>query len=187
MPMRIPCVILLGLCGPLAMSADPERQLRVVPSKSVPAIESVSVYRLVDGKREIVAELSNFEKQMSLPSDGPFIIIGRPKTGIPITLADEVTVKAGTTFDLKLSNVIGSVEVFGDNFPRAEKIVLTQERDPGPGEKGHVPVQEVKDYRTEMAAPPGFYAVWIVPANGARAQRVADRIRIQASKSVRVE
>jgi hypothetical protein len=121
-----------------------------------------------------------------LHADGPYEVFVKPKGGIPFKVAEKVSVKAGQTHELKLADLIGSVEVFGDNFPRADKIVLTDERDPGPGEKGHEAVQIATEYRVEMAAPPGFYAVWIVPANGAKAQRVVDRVRVQAGKSVRV-
>jgi hypothetical protein len=87
---------------------------------------------------------------------------------------------------LKIADVLGAVEVFGENFPRADKVVLTDVKDPGPGEKGHVPVQVATEYRVDMLVPPGTYAVWVVPANGARAQRVEDNVRVQAGRSVRV-
>ena len=59
-------------------------------------------------------------------------------------------------------------------------------RDPGPGEKGHTAIQTASDYRVEMAVPAGTYAVWVVPANGAKAQRVDDSVRVQAGRSVKV-
>jgi hypothetical protein len=177
---------LIGFFGTTLLAADGDRQLQVVPSKAIPTIESVAVYRTKNGKRETVAELSKFDKPQTLPDDGPFEVFAKPKGGVPIKIAEKVSVKSGQTHELKLGELIGSVEVFGDNFPRADKIVLTDERDPGPGEKGHVPVQVATDYRVEMAVSPGFCAVWVIPANGAKAQRVVDRVRVMAGKSVRV-
>jgi len=186
MHMKFAWVISIGLSSATLLAADGERRLQVVSSKAIPTIESVAVYRTKDGKREAVAELSKFDKPQALPDDGPYEIFAKPKGGVPINIAEKVSVKSGQTHELKLGDLIGSVEVFGDSFPRAEKIVLTDERDAGPGEKGHVPVQVATDYRVEMAVPPGFYAVWVIPANGAKAQRVVDSVRAMAGKSVRV-
>jgi hypothetical protein len=145
------------------------------------------VYRAKDGKREAVGTpLTKFDKPLELPDDGPFEVWVKPKAGVEVKVLDKLAVKAGQTHELKLGDVLGTVEVFGDDFPRADKIVLTDTRDPGPGEKGHVALQVAKDYRVEMCVPPGTYAVWVVPANGAKAQRVEDNVRVQAGRSVRV-
>lgn len=68
----------------------------------------------------------------------------------------------------------------------ADKLVLTATDDPGPGEKGHVPVQVGADYRVGMAVPEGVYAVWVVPANGARPRKAEDRARVHAGRTTRV-
>ncbi|HEV3383816.1 MAG TPA: hypothetical protein VG097_03320 [Gemmata sp.] len=183
---KIVCVTFIGLIGTTLSARDGDRQLKIIGSKAIPAIESITVYQTKNGKRESVAELSKLDKPHALPEDGPYEIFAKPTGGIPIKIAEKVSVKSGQTHELKLGDLIGSVEVFGDNFPRADKIVLTDERDPGPGEKGHVPVQIAKDYRVEMAAPPGFYSVWVIPANGAKAQRVVDSVRVMGGKLVRV-
>jgi hypothetical protein len=180
----VPVVCLAS--APVALAADNDRLLKVSTQRSLPAIESVTVYQTKDGKREAVGDaLTNFEKTKPLPSDGPFEVWVKPKNGIAVKVADKLTVKAGT-HELKLGDLLGVVEVFGDNFPRADKVVLTDTRDPGPGEKGHVAIQWVSDYRIDMAIPPGTYAVWVVPANGAKAQRVEDNVRVQAGRSVKV-
>lgn len=169
-----------------ATAADGDRFLKVSTQRGLPTIESVSVYQTAGGKRvEVGKPLTNFEKAMPLPGDGPFEVWAKPKQGVAVKVADRLTVKTGT-HELKLGELLGVVEVFGDNLPRAEKIVLTDVRDPGPGEKGHVAVQWVSDYRTDMAVQPGTYAVWVVPANGARAQKVEDNVRVQAGRSVKV-
>ena len=69
---------------------------------------------------------------------------------------------------------------------KADRVVVTATDDPGPDEKGHTPVQVGGDYRVEMPVPEGFYAVWVVPANGARARRVADRVRVLPGRTTRV-
>ena len=177
---------ILGLLSSTISAADGDRQLQVISSRAVPQIESITVYQKKNGKWESVCELSKFDKPCLLTDEGPYEVFAKPKGGIPIKIVEGLTVKAGQKHELKLAEVMGSVEVFGDNFPRADRIVLTDERDPGPGEKGHVPIQAATEYRVDMAAPPGFYAVWVVPANGARAQRVVERVRVLAGKSVRV-
>jgi hypothetical protein len=184
--MRGACVLVVLFAG-AAGAADTDRWLKVSTQRGVPAVESVSVYRTTDGKREEIGKaLTNFEKVKPLPDDGPFEVWAKPKDGIAVKVLDKLAVKAGQTHELNLGDVLGSVEVVGDNFPRADKIVLTDTRDPGPGEKGHVAIQVAKDYRTEMAVPPGTYAVWVVPANGAKPQRVEENVRVQAGRSVRV-
>lgn len=182
--MRAASVVTLLIAG--AAAAADERQLKVAVARGLPALEVVTVFRATDAKREPVAEQTKFDKALELPSDGPFEVWVKFKGGIAVKVPDPVTVKAGTTHDLKLGDLFGTVEVFGDNFPRADKIVLTDVRDPGPGEKGHVAIQTAADYRAEMAVPPGTYAVWVVPANGARAQKVEENVRVQAGRSVRV-
>jgi hypothetical protein len=184
--MRGLCVLGALFVGAVS-AADGDRLLKVSTQRGLPAVESVTVYRARGDKREVVGEkLTNFDKGKPLPDDGPFEVWVKPKDGIAVRVLEKLTVKGGQTHELKLGDVLGTVEVFGDNFPRAEKIVLTDTRDPGPGEKGHVAVQVAKDYRTEMMARPGTYAVWVVPANGAKAQRVEDNVRVQAGRNVRV-
>jgi hypothetical protein len=179
-------LVILGFIGASVSATDADSQLKVVISRAIPAIESITVYQKNEEMRKSVCEVSKFDKPCILPNEGPFEVLVKPKGGIPIKVAENLTVKSGQIHELKLGELIGSVEVFGDNFPRADKIVLTDERDPGPGEKGHVAVQVATEYRIDMAAPPGFYAVWAVPANGAKAQRIVERVRVMAGKSVRV-
>ncbi len=179
-------VAIIGLIGTATSAADSDRLLQVVTSRAAPAIESITLYQTRGEKRQMVGEISRFDRAFVLPDDGPFEVFAKPKGGLSIKMIDKLTVKSGQTHELKLADFIGAVEVLGDNFPRADKIVLTDERDPGPGEKGHIPVQVAAEYRIEMSVPPGFYSVWVVPTNGARAQRVVDSVRALAGKTVRV-
>jgi hypothetical protein len=183
--MRGACILAVLVVG-TATAADGDRQLKVHPARGLPPIESVTVYQTKDGTRQSIAEAKKFDKTLVLPGEGPFEVWMKPKGGLAIRVLDKLTVKAGETHDLKLGDLVGTIEVFGDNFPRAEKIVLTDTRDAGPGEKGHVAVQTAKDYREAMAVPPGTYAVWVVPANGAKPQRVEDNVRVLAGRSTRV-
>jgi hypothetical protein len=182
--------VLAAAFGLLALSAssadDGERHFKVILPRGLGVIESVTVYQTKDGKREPVAEIKKFDKPVELPNDGPFEVFVKPKSGIAVRAIEKLTVKASKTHEFKIGNVLGAVEVVGDDLPRAEKIVLTDVKDPGPGEKGHVAVQVASDYRVDMLAPPGAYAVWVVPANGAKAQRVVDNVRVQAGRNVRV-
>lgn len=170
-----------GVCA-----ADGERQLKVAAARGLPAPETVTVFRAADAKREPVAKATTFDKTLALPDDGPFEVWVKFKGGIAVKALDKLTVKADTTHDMKLGDLFGAVEVFGDDFPRADKVVLTDVRDPGPGEKGHVAIQTAGDYRIEMCVPPGVYAVWVIPANGARAQKVEANVRVQAGRNARV-
>lgn len=167
-------------------AADDDRQLKVTLARGIGTIESVTVYQTKDGKRESIATLSKFDKPVALPNDGPFEVFVKPKAGNPVRALEKLTVKSGETHDLKIGELLGAVEVVGDDFPRAEKVVLTDVRDPGPGEKGHVALQVATDYRVDMMVRPGAYAVWVVPINGARAQRVVENVRVLAGRSVRV-
>lgn len=160
--------------------------LKVHTARGLPAVETVSVYYQKDGKRTSAGELTKLDAALTLPSEGPFEVWVKPKGGVSVKAIDGLKVAAGKTHDVKLGEIFGVVEVFGDNFPRADKVVVTDVRDSGPGEKGHVAVQVASDYRTEMLVPVGTYAVWVVPANGAKAQRVEDNVRIQAGRSSRV-
>lgn len=178
--------VLAALFAGAAVAADPDRALKVTTQRGVPPVESVAVYQTKNGTRAAVIERGELAKALALPNDGPFEVWAKPKTGRAVKLLDKLEVKAGAPHELKLGTLLGSVEVFGDNFPRAAKVVVTDTRDPGPGEKGHVAVQEAPDYRVDMAVPAGTYAVWVVPANGAKAQRVEDNVRVQAGRGTRV-
>ena len=179
-------VVLALLATGGSVAADGERQLKVAAARGLPAAEAVTVFRAADATREPVAKAATFDKALTLPDDGPFEVWVTFKGGIAVKALDKLTVKPGTTHDLKLGDLFGAVEVFGDDFPRADKVVLTDVRDPGPGEKGHVAIQSAADYRVGMCVRPGVYAVWVVPANGARPQNVEANVRVQAGRSVRV-
>jgi hypothetical protein len=174
-----------GLVVAVAAAADEPWYAQVVETKLF-AVESVTFTERPKDGRARTHTLKAFGKPTTVASEGTFEVFVTPKGGLPVRVAEKLTVKAGDVYTLRLGDLLGSVEVFGDNFPRAAKVVLTDVKDDGPGEKGHVAVQEAKEYRVEMAAPPGTYAVWVVPDNGAKPQRVVDSVRVQAGRSTRV-
>ena len=188
---RVALLILFGLASGAA-AADDDRTLTVSTSRALPKIDAVSVYRAGEvkpGKErpKPVLTATKLGEPLALPGDGPFDVYVRPRGQIEVLAAANLTVKAGKPHELKLAELLGTIQVFqNDDSPRLGKIVLTAQDDPGPDEKGHVPVQVGTEYREELVVPEGFYAVWVVPGNGARAQRIVERIRVLAGRNVRV-
>ena len=189
-----PLAILFAIAIPCT-AADNNRTLVVVSAKSLPAFESVSVYRSADMKsgkeKPKPLKVLKFEKGLAdvkfVLGTEPVHVFVKPKDGSEVAIAEKLVVKPGEDVQLKLMNVLGVVEVFQkDGFAKVDRIVLTTPDDSGPDEKGHVAIQSGSDYRVEMPVPEGFYAVWLVPANGARAIRIEDRIRVLPGKIVRI-
>lgn len=139
------------------------------------------------GKKDhkAVATVTNFAKPVKLPDAGPFDVYFTSKRGQPVAVVSKWSPKPGMQ-PLALSDHLGTVFVRGDDLPRASAVVVTTTTDPGPGEKGHVAVQKASDYKEDMVVPPGTYAVWVVPFNGAKALRVADNIRVLAGRETKV-
>lgn len=170
--------------------AAPDRTLSVTAPKGFPAIDAVTVYRAADVKpgtpRPKPLLTAKPDAAVKLPDGGPFAVFVRPTGGIEVPAADNLTVQVGDTLTLKLGDAFATVEVIQGDLPRAARVVVTDPLDPGPDEKGHAPVQTAADYRTEMLVPGGTYAVWVVPANGARARRIEDRLRVLPGRHVRI-
>ena len=187
--------LLFALSIPATATHD-DCTLVVVPAKSLPAFESVSIYRsadIVPGKAKpkplVVIEFkkgSTEPVKRSLGAEAVHVF-AKPKDGIEVPLAASLTLKPGEEVKLKLADLLGVVEVFQkDGFPKVDRIVLTAPDDSGPDEKGHVAIQTGSDYRVEMPVPEGFYSVWLVPSNGARASRIEDRLRVLPGKIIRL-
>ncbi|WP_439628536.1 hypothetical protein [Gemmata sp.] len=168
-----------------ALAADETLTIQVVETKLF-AVESLTLREPTKAGKEKTHTVTAFGKPNTIRGEGPFEVFVKPKGGIPVRVAEKLRIEASGVHKFEIADLLGSVEVFGDNFPRAAKVVLTDVKDDGPGEKGHVAVQEAKEYRVEMAAPPGTYAVWVVPDNGAKPQRVVDNVRVHAGRSTRV-
>lgn len=177
----------LLLCLSPAVASEPH--LIVVAGRVVPKGGTVIV--VTAGKpgpgekdHKAVATLTDFEKTAALTWNTTFDLYFKPKRGLTVKMA------AGwepSDKPVALSDHLGTVFVRGDELPRADSVVVTSTTDPGPGEKGHVAIQKAGDYKEDMVVPPGTYAVWVVPFNGAKAQRVADNIRVLAGREVKVE
>jgi hypothetical protein len=185
--------MLLAAMSPTVGTND-ESSVRILDSKSLPVFESVSIYRardFVPGKSKPLSE-AKFDKDrakaLTVPLGSEAVhIYAKPKDGIAVLIGERFTPKPGTSTELKLDSVLGVLDVFQmDGFQKVDRIVVTSPDDPGPDEEGHVPVQIGSDYRVEMSVPDGFYAVWLVPANGVRSIRIEDRVRVLPGKIVRV-
>lgn len=175
-----------------AARADEPARLTVVPAKTQPAVEAVVLYKggaVKPGQPRPKAVLvADLKAPVVLPGGGPFDVYVRPKGGVEVLVAAGLRAEAGKTHAIKLADKLGVIDVFRrDDSPRVGKIVVTDPFDAGPDEKGHVAVQTAPDFRVEMLVPEGDYAVWVVPENGARAVRVADRVRVLSGRIVRVE
>ena len=120
-----------------------------------------------------------------LPGDGPFDIWFVPKDGKAVKAVAGFKPKDGVN-DIKLNDHLGVISFRGEGQPRGT-LIVTPYDDEGPETKKHVAVQAAGDTRAEMAVPPGDYAVWIVPASGARARRVADKVRVLAGKTATID
>lgn len=189
MVMRAAGVLLLIATTVSAAGAD--HQLTVTPSKALPKIDAVLVYdadAVKPGKaRPKPVAMGKPGEAIALPGAGPFDVYVRPSGQHEVRAAAMINASPGQPKELKLGEVFGTLQVFqNDNSPRLGSIVLTDPFDAGPDEKGHIPIQIGTDYREELVVPEGFYAVWLVPGNGARAQRIAERVRVLPGKNVRV-
>lgn len=175
-----------------AARADEPARVVVVGSKALPPVEAAIVYKAGAVKpgqpRPKPLAAVPLDTPTKLPGDGPFDIYARPKGGTEVLIAAGVKAEGGKTHTVKLAEKLGTIDVFRrDDSPRVGKIVVTDPFDAGPDEKGHVAVQTAPDFRVEMLVPEGDYAVWVVPENGARAIKVADRVRVLSGRIVRVE
>jgi hypothetical protein len=156
------------------------------PAYFLPPFKTIVVTKTGEpgpGKPEhvAVASVSSLKDEAKLPNDGPFDVWFVPKDGIPIKAVAGFKPKDETN-EVRLNEHLGVIAFRGEGQPRGT-LLVTAHDDPGPEAKGHVVVQTAADSRAEMAVPPGDYAVWIVPTSGARARRVADKIRVHAGKT----
>jgi len=174
--LRIVCLLLVASWT----SAADTPELKVVAGKSLPKGCTLELNAHA-GKQNIA--ILDLTKPVKLPHAGPYDVIVNAKGQLPI----RILTKWKPVAELKLSDHVGTVFVRGDEFPRAERIVITSGDDAGPGEKGHKPIQSASDYKQDMVVLPGVYTVWVVPANGARAQKIAEKIRVLAGRETRVE
>jgi hypothetical protein len=132
-------------------------------------------------KHEAITTVAALTVEAKLPGDGPFDIWYVPRDGKPVKAAAGFKPKDGAN-EVKLNDHLGVISVRGDGQPRGT-LVVTAYEDPGPEGKGHAVVQTAGDTRADLVVPPGDYAVWVVPASGARARRIADKVRVQAGRT----
>jgi hypothetical protein len=169
-------------------AADPAVRF-TSPMYFLPPVKSVVVTKAGEPgpgqpKHTAVVTVAKLKDEARLPGSGPFDAWLVPADGLPVKAVAGLTVKEST--EVKLNDYLGVIRVRGDDQPRG-KLLVTPHQDPGPEGKGHTVVQTAGDTRAELAVPPGDYAVWVLPASGARARRIADKVRVQAGKTATVE
>ena len=189
--MRPALAALLFAVAATAAADDTPALLVVVAAKSQPPVERVVAYKAGTKpgmKAKAAVGSTTLGEPVRLPDFGPLDVYVTPKGGLPVLVERNLKPEPGKTHTLKLVEKLGTIDVFRrDESLRVGKIVVTDPFDVGPDEKGHVAVQTAPDFRVEMVVPEGDYAVWVVPENGARAIRVADRVRVLSGRIVRVE
>ena len=180
--MRTASVLVLYALSTFASGAESSK-VRLVPSPTLPKggeVVLVPAGKPGPGAKEFRPSLQSkiFDREHDLEGAGPFDVYFTPKGGRAVLAIGGWK----PAQELKLSSHLGSVYVRGDDLPRASAIVLTLQDDPGPGEKGYAPIQTATEYKEDLVVPDGFYAVWIVPANGAKARKIEDKIRVYAGR-----
>ena len=184
--MRLPLAIAILTFAPLAPAADDIRVTiasgPVLPKGGEAVLVSAGTTPSPTGKDfQAVLRTKEFGKELEIAGVGPFDVYYTPKGGRPVlAFAGWKLVKGAN--ELKLGSHLGTVFVRGDDLPRSGGLAITATDDPGPGAKGHVPVQSVQDYKEDIVVPAGFYSVWLISANGAKAQRIADKVRVLAGR-----
>src|SRR5690349_4670596 len=136
-------------------------------------------------KHNAVATAGSIKGDLKVTGDGPFDVWFVPRDGKAVKAVAGLKLADGTK-EVKLNDYLGVIQFRGEGQPRGT-LIVTPYDDPGPEGKGHAVVQTASDTRAEMVVLPGDYAVWLVPENGARARRVADKIRVHAGKTATAE
>ena len=174
------------LAFPSLATAAEEIRVTITPSAALPKGGEIAL--VPTGKPgpaakgfNAVLQTKEFGKEVAIVGAGPFDVWYTPKGGNPVLAVAGWKVAKGSN-ELKPGSHLGTVIVRGDDLPRAGGIVVTSTDDPGPGAKGHAPIQQVPDYKEDLVVPDGFYSVWLISANGAKSQRLADKIRVLAGR-----
>ncbi len=136
-------------------------------------------------KHVAVVTVTDLKESAKLATDGPFDLWFVPKDGRPVRVAANWKPTLDST-EVKLNDALGVIAVRGAGQPRGSLLVVPF-GDPGPEGKGHTVVQAASEVRADLAVPPGDYAVWLVPAGGARARPIVDKVRVQAGKTATVD
>ena len=178
--------LLVLMAGPaVASAADPTVRLSA-PMYFLPPVKAIVLTKAGSPgpgqpKHAAVGTAATLKDEVKLSGDGPFDVWFVPKDGKPIRAVAGLKPTGGVT-EVKLNDHLGVIQFRGDGQPRGT-LLVTKYDDPGPEGKGHAVVQMAADTRAEMAVPPGDYAVWVVPASGARARRVVDKVRVFAGRT----
>lgn len=170
-------------CG---MSAAAEPTVRFTsPMYFLPPVKEVVVTKAGSpgpgAERHAAVASAVLGDETKLPDAGPFDVWIVAKDGKPVRTVAAWTPKDGAN-EVRVSEGVGVIAFRGDDQPRGT-LLVTPVGDDGPESKRHTVVQTAGDTRSEMIVPPGDYAVWVVPASGARARRVIDKVRVLPGKT----
>ena len=178
-------ILSLLLCAVPVLAAD--RTVRFsAPMYFLPPTKAVIVTRAGEPgpgqpKHETVASVAALKDEAKLSGDGPFDVWFVPRDGKPVRAVAGLRPKEGAN-EVKLNDHLGVISVRGEGQPRGA-LLVTAADDPGPEGKGHAVVQTAGETRAELVVPPGDYAVWVVPASGARARRIVEKVRVLAGRT----
>ena len=104
-----------------------------------------------------------------------------PKDGKPVKAVAGWKPKDGAN-EVKLNEHLGVIQFRGEGQPRGTLLVtgLRRPRSGGEGPRGRADGRRLAGGDGRRT---GRYAVWLVPESGARARRVADKVRVHAGKT----
>jgi len=187
--MRSLCLLLLLA----STSSAADRGVRVTaPEKLFPPMKALVIVKAGEpgpglAKHQPIASIDRYKETLKFSTEGPYDVWWQPKTGQPVRVLANLTLKDGEEREIKLADLLGIVTFRGDEQPRASLVTIAPQDDPGPGEKGHRAIQTAHEFRVDMVVPDGFYSLWITPENNGRPRKIIDRFRAQAGKSVQLD
>ena len=162
------------------------------PAIELPALESFYLARAgVDRmalRADHVAKIEKYGEILRIPPSvkiDKFDIWWVPQQGRAIRMSKDLHVDE-TTLTIKPEDHLGLVRVTGKNLPAAGNVLLTPVGTASFAIRAQA-TQTASGFGKDMVVAPGDYDLWIEPADGARAERVAERLKVEAGKATLVE
>ena len=185
--MRLTLLVFL-FCAGVAVSAERTVKLSA-PLYFFPPVKEVTF--TVAGspgpgaaKHVALAESAKVNSEVKINAEGPIDVWITPKDGRALKAV--AGLKFAEKTEVKLNDHLGVIRCKGADLPRG-KLIVTDPLDRGPEDKQHAAIQSASDSRTELIVPPGDYAVWISPDTGARARRIAEKVRVLPGRTADVD
>lgn len=191
MYLRMLGLVVLVVAGSVVVAGENTTSVRFTLALPV-AVQHVVVVpagEMVSAKSARTVELA---KAIELSTNTVSDVWVMPKVGLPVRALAKFKPAVpkeplGKPAMVTLDDELALLRIVRTDLPRPSKVVLAPVFDRGPDEPGHKAVQTVPDYSTPLLAPPGQYSLWVVPANGARPQRVEDNLRLLAGRSTTLD